>query len=129
MTFSATTHNIKVTAKVIYQPKHSQPALGEFVFAYTITIENLSDKHIQLLSRKWHIVDSYGLERFVEGDGVVGRQPSILPNAKYSYISGCHLNAPMGKMFGTYTMKRLADDSTFEVEIPIFYMQAPVKLN
>lgn len=129
MIFSATTQGVKVSARVMYQPRHSQPAAGDFVFAYEITIENQSQRTIQLISRAWNIVDAYGLHRKVEGEGVVGRQPKLAPGEKHSYISGCHINAPFGKMFGTYTMQRLADDSLFEVEIPVFYMEAPIKMN
>ncbi len=129
MIFSATTKGVKVSARVIYQAQHSHPVSGEYVFAYEIIIENLGDKTIQLLRRNWNIVDAFGLHRNVEGEGVVGRQPILEPGQSHSYVSGCHLNAPFGKMFGTYTMHRLSDDTHFDVEIPVFYMEAPMHLN
>ncbi|MCL4115089.1 UNVERIFIED_CONTAM: hypothetical protein GTU68_049503 [Idotea baltica] len=113
----------------MYQPQHSRPMAGEYVFAYEITIENNSTNTIKLLKRNWNIIDSLGVHRFVEGDGVVGRQPTLEPGDKHAYISGCHLNASFGKMFGTYTMLKLMDDTELDVEIPIFYLEAPIYLN
>jgi len=127
--FTAITNGIKVSAEVYYQKGHSVPAKGEFVFAYRITIENNSQYTIQLQRRKWIIFDSFGFERIVEGDGVVGKQPVIEPTKSHSYISGCQLSSEFGTMKGHYTMKRITDGELFEVEIPRFLMQAPMKLN
>ena len=57
-------------------------------FAYTITIENLSDVSAQLMSRHWVITDANGKVQEVRGDGVVGEQPHLKPGESYRYSSG-----------------------------------------
>jgi ApaG protein len=69
------------------------------------------------------------VSREVEGEGVVGVQPVILPSASYQYISGCSLNTEMGKMQGSYLLENLHNKQTFQVIIPSFNMIAPIKLN
>jgi ApaG protein len=81
------------------------------------------------LRRYWQIFDSNGEFREVEGPGVVGEQPILLPGEKYSYESFCNLKTDMGKMKGTYTFERLRDRKMFIAEIPEFKMIVPSKLN
>ena len=101
----------------------------EFVFAYRITIENKSDETIQLLRRQWFIFDSAGENTEVEGEGVVGKQPTLRPDEVHQYVSGCHLKSEIGKMQGTYEFVNKSDGSTFTVTIPEFTLMAPLKLN
>ena len=123
------TEGIKVMVETFYQEDYSRPLENEFTFAYRVTIENNSDHTIQLMRRHWHIVDSNNTVREVEGEGVVGQQPVIEPNGSHQYVSGCHLRAEIGKMYGTYLMRRLSDGNNFRVNIPEFVMVAPNKLN
>jgi ApaG protein len=120
---------VQITAEPFYQPEESNPVNGEFVFAYRITIENKNDFPVKLLRRHWHIFDSNGEMREVEGEGVVGIQPVILPSNSYKYISGCHLKSEMGKMQGSYLLENLHTKNTFQVIIPPFNLIAPLKLN
>ena len=99
------------------------------MFAYQITIENLSDYSIQLMRRQWFIFDSNGTQKEVEGEGVVGLQPVIEPGNDYSYVSGCSLTTDIGAMSGTYLMHRIADDTDFNVDIPEFQLIVPYRLN
>lgn len=123
------TEGIKITVESYYQPDYSNPANNEFMFAYRITIENSNAYPVQLLSRHWYIADSNGSKKEVEGEGVVGVQPKILPGEKYQYVSGCNLRSDMGTMAGTYTMLNLYTKQTFEVQIPQFKLLVPAKLN
>lgn len=123
------TDGVKISVDTIYQPEYSNPANEHFMFAYKINIENLSEYTVQLMRRKWHIFDSNGTKREVEGEGVVGQQPVIEPGESHEYVSGCNLKTDMGSMKGSYEMKRVADHDEFEVEIPEFYLIAPYKLN
>lgn len=120
---------VQVTAEPFYQPDQSNPLNQEFMFAYRITIENKNDFPVKLLRRHWYIFDSNGISREVEGEGVVGVQPVILPSSSYQYISGCSLNTEMGKMQGSYLLENLHNKQTFQVSIPSFNMIAPIKLN
>lgn len=123
------TQGIKISVEVSYQPEHSGMEPNQFVFAYRITIENQNNFAVQLLSRHWHIISADGAHREVVGEGVIGEQPILEQGAQYQYISGCHLSTEIGKMYGTYTMQRLSDDSDFLVTIPAFLMVLPAKLN
>lgn len=124
---TSTTHGVKVSVETFFQHDFSQNE--EYVFAYRITIENQGEQEVQLLRRHWHIYDTNGLWREVEGEGVVGEQPEIKPGQMHQYVSGCHLATPAGKMNGTYLMQRISDGQHFEVEVPEFHMVAPFLLN
>ncbi|MBC8048124.1 MAG: Co2+/Mg2+ efflux protein ApaG [Fimbriimonadaceae bacterium] len=124
---TATTQGVKISVETFFQPDVSNAV--EFVFAYRITIENKSESTIKLLRRHWYIFDGIGIWREVEGEGVVGEQPVITPGGLHQYVSGCHLKASVGKMFGTYEMERQTDEFLFEVKIPEFLMITPFMLN
>lgn len=123
------TEGVKVSVETIYQPEYSNPANDHFMFAYKINIENVGIHAVQLMRRHWHIFDSNGTQREVEGEGVVGLQPVIEPGQSHEYVSGCNLKTDMGSMKGEYQMLRLVDDVLFDVAIPEFYLIAPYKLN
>jgi ApaG protein len=123
------TNDIKVSVESIYQPSYSKPVKNEYVFAYRITIENLSNHTVQLLRRYWHIWDSNAVEREVEGEGVVGDQPILKAGQSYQYVSGCHLVTDMGTMKGYFKMQKPDTEEFFDVEIPKFQLIAPFKNN
>lgn len=126
---SQTSAGIQISAEITYQPGFSNPLAGEYLFAYTITIENLNNFPVQLLRRHWYIFESNGQWQEVEGEGVVGIQPVIQPGAQYRYTSGCNLKTEMGKMQGTYQMIRYGTEKTFTVIIPSMEMIVPFKNN
>lgn len=112
-----------------YQPEYSNPINHEFMFAYKITIENKNNFPVKLLRRRWYILDSNGMKKEVEGEGVVGVQPVIAPSGSYQYVSGCNLTTEMGKMYGNYVLENMNDKKTFNVIIPVFQLEAPLKMN
>jgi ApaG protein len=65
-----------------------------------------------------------GMRHEVAGEGVVGEQPVIQPDASFDYVSGCPLTTSTGHMEGRYHMVG-ADGSTFVVAIPRFPLVAP----
>ncbi len=102
---------------------------SEHLFAYRITIENLTVYPVRLISRHWHIMDSNGTHREVEGEGVVGQQPVIQPGDSYQYTSGVNILSEIGKMYGTYLMENLFNKKKLNVSIPEFKLIVPAKLN
>jgi ApaG protein len=102
---SKISEGVKISVETFYQPDYSNPETNEYMFAYRITIENNNTFPIQLLRRHWYIFDSDCNHREVEGEGVIGIQPQIVPGEKYQYVSGCNLRTEMGKMHGTYFME------------------------
>lgn len=67
-----------------------------------VVIRNHSPHTITLLRRKWWIWDAVlNTTRNVEGDGVIGQRPTILPGKEFSYATRCNcLN--LTNMWGHY---------------------------
>jgi len=118
------TRDIVVRVSVSYLPEQSEPDRGRWFWAYHIRIENEGHQAVQLLTRHWIITDGRGSRHSVEGEGVVGEQPMIVPGASYDYVSGCPLATPTGSMQGSYRMIG-ADGMEFDVAIPKFNLLAP----
>jgi ApaG protein len=123
--FAETTRGITVRVSVSFLPEQSEPAKGRWFWAYHIRIENEGQMAAQLMTRRWEITDGRGAKSLVEGDGVVGDQPVVMPGASYDYVSGCPLTTPSGHMVGSYGMVA-EDGSSFDVMIPKFLLTAPV---
>lgn len=123
------TAGINVSVEIQYNAQHSHPIASHYFFAYSITIKNASDYTVQLKKRHWFIFDSNGIKSEVEGIGVVGEQPILIPGQSYQYVSGCNLLSDMGKMGGVYIMEREIDGEVFHVTIPEFMMVVPYKFN
>ena len=122
--YSAVTRAIRVDVEPIYLEEQSEPANGQFVWAYRVQIGNEGAETVQLLSRYWHITDGLGRIQEVRGAGVVGEQPIVNPGEAYEYTSGTPLPTPSGIMRGTYEMKTPAGDK-FDIEIPAFSLDSP----
>ena len=120
---------VEVSVESFYQPDYSNPLQSEFMFAYRITLENHNSFPVKLHRRHWHIFDSNGSYREVEGEGVVGVQPALQPGESYQYVSSCNLRTEMGRMNGIYEMENLHSKKLFNVNIPPFEMIVPLKYN
>jgi ApaG protein len=126
---SLITAGVQVSVETFYQEDYSNPLQGEYMFAYRVEIENYNSFPVQLHRRHWYIFDSNASRREVEGEGVVGVQPIIMPGETYRYVSGCNLKTEIGKMVGTYEMENLDTREIFTVQIPSFDMVVPYKNN
>jgi ApaG protein len=126
---SKVSEGIEISVETFYQPDYSNPLQSEFMFAYRISIENKNSFPVKLHRRHWQIFDSNGQNREVEGEGVVGVQPTLNPGEKYQYVSGCNLRTEMGRMIGSYQMENLSTKKIFDVAIPSFEMVVPFKNN
>lgn len=119
---------IKVQVHTKYITDQSHPDAKRYVFAYIITIKNLSQQSVQLIARRWLITDSNGKQMTVEGEGVVGQQPVIAANDEYTYNSGTVIETPVGVMQGQYIMHD-ATGQEFVTEIEPFRLAIPNILN
>jgi ApaG protein len=119
--FYAITEGIRVTVTPRYIAEQSRPALGHFVFAYRVRLENVGDRPAQLLARRWLIHDEAGQDSEVAGEGVVGEQPTLPPGGVYTYQSSAVLRAPRGWMEGEYHFVR-PDGTAFDATIPRFIL-------
>ncbi|MDP5169596.1 MAG: Co2+/Mg2+ efflux protein ApaG [Bacteroidia bacterium] len=122
---SAVTNGIRVDVRTTYVEDESSPNHSYFVYLYQIEITNESEEEVQLLRREWTIVDGMAQKRLVEGDGVVGKQPVIVPGQTHRYVSGSNLPTPVGMMKGKYLMVRLSDQQQFWIDIPSFTLYVP----
>ena len=119
---------IRIQVATSYIDEQSEPEADRYVFGYTITISNDSDRAAQLMSRHWVITDANGKVQEVSGDGVVGEQPYLNPGEHFRYSSGAVLETPVGAMQGLYRMQ--ADDgASFDAPIEPFTLAVPGMLN
>lgn len=122
--FVATTRAVRVTVTPQYLPDQSEPSMSQFVWAYTVRIENRGDVAVQLRSRHWKITDGLGRLQEVKGPGVVGKTPLLRPGEMFEYTSGTPLSTPSGFMSGTYQMVSESGEK-FDIEIPTFSLDTP----
>jgi ApaG protein len=104
-TSEATTRGVQVSVLSEYAAERSRPAEQEWFFLYTITISNLGDETVQLLSRHWII-------------------PVLGPGESFTYTSGCPLPTAFGTMEGTYQMTTRSGDR-FDARIAAFTLSEP----
>lgn len=123
------TNGVLISVQVAYNQEYSSPHENKYIFVYKISLKNLNTFTVQLISRHWYIFDSNGFKSEVEGEGVVGKQPILLPDEVHQYSSWSSISSEMGSMEGTYTMKNIDTDEFFEVTIPTFQLVAPNKMN
>ena len=122
--FTKTTNSINITVKPYYLDEQSEPDSQHYVWAYQVTINNLSQETVQLKNRYWKIIDSNGSKQEVKGEGVVGEQPILNPGEKFEYTSGTPLSTPSGFMEGYYEMET-KNGNTFDASIPLFSLDSP----
>ena len=122
--YSRVTRGISVSVEPIYLSDQCAPEDDYYVWAYKVEIENQGSETVQIRSRVWRIVDSFGRTQETRGMGVVGEQPVIKPGETFEYTSGTPLQAPSGIMGGNYQMQTDGGD-LFEVEIPPFSLDSP----
>lgn len=122
--YEAISNRFRITVRPQFLTGQSKPEEDKFVWAYTITIENLGQETAQLISRHWIITDALGHKQEVKGDGVVGEQPTLLPGQSFQYTSGCPLTTPSGMMVGSYQMQT-GDGRRFDISIPAFSLDSP----
>ena len=126
---TAVTYGVKISVESIYRGDLSNAENNIFFFNYRLEIENTNDFDIQLLNRYWFIFDSLNQSREVNGDGVVGEQPTLKPGEKHTYVSGCDIHSEVGFMSGYYSFLKIDSNEIFKVAIPKFQLISTPKLN
>jgi ApaG protein len=121
-------YDINVTAQSFYLPDQSDEENDQYVFAYTIRIQNVGQVAAKLISRHWLITDADNQVQEVRGMGVIGEQPVLKPGDHFEYTSGASINTIVGTMRGTYQM--VAEDGTkFDAVIAGFNLSVPRTLH
>ncbi|MCY3768501.1 MAG: Co2+/Mg2+ efflux protein ApaG [Gammaproteobacteria bacterium] len=121
----STNRQIKITVTPHYLQEQSEPENNQYIFAYTVHMENQGNTAAQLLTRHWIITDSEGKTEEVRGPGVVGEHPHLKPGESFEYTSGAILQTPVGSMMGSYQMRDENGD-LFDAVIPAFTLSAQV---
>ena len=122
--YTATTRNITVRVQPQFLAEQSDPVSDQYVWLYTINIENGGTEAVQLLHRHGIITNAVGHVEEVQGPGVIGEQPVLQPGDSFQYTSGCPLRTPSGMMVGTYEMVGPGDER-FDIDIPAFSLDSP----
>jgi len=123
------TCGIKISVETNFEGTFYKNYKIHFAFGYRVTIENQSKDSVQLTSRFWNIKDALKETEIVQGEGVIGKKPVLMPGETHSYSSGCLLSAPFGSMSGHYNMVNFTSSKKFKVAIPSFKLSAPFALN
>jgi len=121
---SAVTHGVRVDVEPSFLEGHSNPYENQFIFQYQICITNESDETVTLRTRHWIIIDEHGDREDVEGEGVIGMQPTLKPGESFEYESYCPLETRWGTMEGVYHFESEGGEM-FDVPIARFYLVAP----
>ena len=116
------TIDIKVITQ--YLAAQSSPDSAQYAFAYTVHITNNGELDVQLVARRWLIVDDNDEVQEVAGEGVIGQKPHISPGQSFHYTSGAMLPTPFGTMRGDYEMVT-KDGERFLADIPPFLLCLP----
>ena len=123
------TSGIKISVQPYFEGTQYKAGRDFYIFSYKIIIENGGSDSVQLMNRHWEIFDALNGIKVVNGSGVVGEQPILIPNDKYTYKSMCVLMSTYGYMAGHYEMINLQTNEYFDVEIPLFELINPPSLN
>ncbi len=122
--YSCTSYAVRVTVHSIYLENQSIPEESQFMWAYHVRIENLSNESLHLKRRFWKITDALGRTEEIWGDGVVGEQPNLGPGETFEYTSGTPLSTSSGIMVGFYVMEK-ENGERIEINIPAFSLDSP----
>lgn len=121
-------YQLTIAVEPRFLPEQSDPAKGQYAFAYTVRIANSGTVPTQVVSRHWVITDGNNKVVEVKGLGVVGHQPLLAPGQHFEYTSGSQLATPAGTMQGSYFCVA-EDGERFEAPIPAFTLSMPRTLH
>jgi ApaG protein len=115
---------LRVTVdRVVFAPHLDAPPDRPYPFVYFITIHNGSDKTVTIKGRKWVVTDAQNQSVVVEGEGVVGKFPTLTPGESFSYNS-YHVTASKSVAQGAFLA--LTDDNVAVfAKIPSFVLVPP----
>ena len=117
-------HQLRVKVDdVIYMPSLDTPPNKPHPFVYFISIFNDSAVPITIRARKWVVSEDGGETIVVEGDGVVGQQPTIKPGEHFSYNS-YHVIGKAALVNGAF-FAEMANGEWIFTRIPEFRLEIP----
>lgn len=108
---------------VIFMPTLDAPADQPFPFVYIIAMDNTGSEAVTFIGRKWVVSEHEGSVSVVEGEGIVGQTPRVVPGDVFSYNS-YHTIGKDSTASGAY-FGRLDSGELVCVRIPEFTMRVP----
>ena len=75
--FQQVTKGIKISVLTKYQGALLKNNIPSYAFRYTVRIENQGKDVVQLINRHWKIMESNRRPMFIDGAGVIGKNPSL----------------------------------------------------
>jgi len=118
------TDDVVIRVEPEFLAEQSSPRDSRFIWAYTVEIDNQSERDLTVTDRFWQIADSNGQVQEVRAAGVVGETPVVKSGETFRYTSGAPLTAPSGMMRGSYTMSSETGE-TFDIIVPTFLLDSP----
>jgi ApaG protein len=116
---------LRVTVdRVEYAPNLTGSADQPHCFVYFITIHNDSPESVTIKGRKWVVTNDRKQTVVVEGDGVVGKFPTIPPGRSFTYNSFHLLGTRRGRAEGCY-FGLDAQGRRVMTRIPAFALEVP----
>jgi len=106
-----------------YVPTEHSPQHRPHQFSYHITIHNDSLQTVLITGRRWIVTNAQGHRLVIEGDGVVGQFPRLIPGDTFRYHS-YHLVDSDSTAEGVYLGKD-DEDEPIIARIPLFEMKVP----
>lgn len=118
-------HHLRVKVDhVVYMLNLDAPPDKPHPFVYFVSIFNDSSVPITLRARKWVVIEDGGETTVVEGDGVVGQQPTINPGEHFSYNS-YHVVRKSALVNGAFFAEMAGGEWIF-TRIPEFRLEVPM---
>ena len=77
----------KLDKLVYFHDTDKSPSDAPHAFIYFIIISNLSEHTVTLHGRRWVLRDVDGHSHVIEGDGIVGKEPTLNPGDTFTYNS------------------------------------------
>lgn len=126
-TYENRDESVEIKVTPFYVKERSSPEHSQYFYAYKVTMTNYREESIKLVHRHWKIKDGKGKHYEVQGSGVVGEQPVLMPGESYEYQSFCPLHSPFGNMRGKF---QFIDQfgQRFWATVPVFFFRPPSEL-
>ena len=122
--YQTRTRDILVRVVASYAPEQSDPEEGEFIWIYTVEIENHGQVTVEVTSHRWIVIDALNRQEETAGEGVAEEQPELKPGEAFRYSQTATLRTASGSMRGVFHL--VTDDGeTFDAGIPEFSLHLP----
>jgi len=122
--YQTRTQDILVRVVAAFAAEQSDPDEGEYLWIYTVEIENHGKKTVELTSHRLLVTDAMNRCEESAGEGVAGEQPELKPGEAFRYSQTTTLKTTSGSMRGVFHLVTEAGDA-FEAEIPEFSLHLP----